>query len=455
MWTGADVTRILNLPPEPSLDGVAVEGFHTAPRAVGPTLALAVTGDTPDADVLLARQAGCPLVIGPHAAAHLRVPDGYDALRQLTRFAVEHDRAVRVAVTGSVGKTSTKDFIGALMSAHRRTVTSEGSLNSAFPGQAGALTRGFPEVEVRVVEVGIDGPGQMAAASAFCRPHVAVITAIGTAHLGRYGGDKRRLAREKAELFAHLAPGGVAVVPADGPFAPFLWERALAAGAGRVLTFGVGEGPDVGVVALDGREARVKVFGEERRVVWPLGPFHRHQGPNVMAAVAAAVGAGLGVEAVLGALDRLVVPAGRGDVYSLVLPGGRRVTVVDDAFNAAPESMKSALESFAGAYPAEFGERVLVLGDLRHTDGVTHAVMAARARGLGLGRVYCCGPLTAEAYGGPELSLAEAEHRLVEELPTGAVVLFKGSTYPLERHVRRIAMRLVARFGVRSRPGPV
>jgi UDP-N-acetylmuramoyl-tripeptide--D-alanyl-D-alanine ligase len=252
-----------------------------------------------------------------------------------------------IGVTGSTGKTSTKDLLLGVLAPHRRVVASRANFNTeiGLPLEILAAPAG---TQVLVLEMGMRGPGQIAELAAIAEPDVGVIVSIGPVHLELLGTIEA-IAAAKAELIAGLRAGATAVVPAGEPLlAPHLRADV------RTLTFG--DGGDVQLVRAGERELELSVGG--RPVHLEVDFTQAHLRRNLLAAVAAAEA--IGVRA--GGRVELVLSPGRGQ--RLALPGG--VTLIDDCYNANPMSMRAALDDLAvtAAATEPPRRRVAVLGDM-------------------------------------------------------------------------------------------
>ncbi len=274
-----------------------------------------------------------------HGAAATLVPDdGFAALAALGRAVRERSKARVVAITGSVGKTSTKDILAALLRPHVRLVAAEDGFNNEI-GLPLTLCRIEPDTEVVVTEMGMRGAGQIRALAEIARPDVGVITAIAPVHLELLG-SLENVARAKAELLEALASDGVAIIPADAPeLEPFVPEGLT------VLRF---EPADVEV---KGGHAHVRHAGRE--VAFSFAA--RHQAANAAAALATLEALGLPLP------DRVVeVSFSRWRSEESELPGGG--LLINDAWNANPVAMRAALRHLLDR--AQGRRTVAVLGEM-------------------------------------------------------------------------------------------
>jgi len=325
------------------------------------------------------------------AAAALVPEDGAAALAAIAGAVRDRSSARFVAITGSTGKTSTKDILYALCAPHRRTIANEGNYNTEI-GVPLTICRVEPDTEVVISEMAMRGMGQIAWLASFVKPDVGVITNIGPAHL-EFLGTIENVARAKAELLEALPHGGVAVVPPDPLLEPYLRRGDIVV---RRVDF---DAPLPFATSYDAK----------------------HQLANTRTAVAAA--------------ESLDVPLPTGELRvefskrreeERELRGGG--LLLNDSYNANPVSMRAALEHLVAR--AGTRRRVAVLGDMRELgpEGPGyHEEIGRLLRELGIERVIAVGEL-ARAYGGEWVATPEeAADRVREELRPGDVVLVKGS----------------------------
>ncbi|WP_024935569.1 UDP-N-acetylmuramoyl-tripeptide--D-alanyl-D-alanine ligase [Actinomadura welshii] len=285
------------------------------------------------------------------------VPDVQEALGRLARGLLERlpDLTV-VAVTGSAGKTSTKDLIAQVVSTAGPTVYPPGSFNNEI-GLPLTVLRAGAETRHLVLEMGARGIGHIAYLTGIARPDVGVVLNVGTAHVGEFGG-RQNIARAKGEIVEAVPPGGTAILNADDPLVAAMAERT----EGEVVTFG--RSPDAVIRAeaetLDERgRARFTLVTPEGAAPVALRLHGAHAVPNALAAAAAARAAGLAPDAVAAALSD-AVPVSRWRMEVTERADG--VTVVNDAYNANPDSTRAALDVLA--HMARGRRAYAVLGEM-------------------------------------------------------------------------------------------
>jgi UDP-N-acetylmuramoyl-tripeptide--D-alanyl-D-alanine ligase len=399
--------------------GVTVDSRRVAPGDLFVALPGARAHGAAFADAALA--AGAVAALVPQDAAGPRrvvVADPLQALGLLAAEVRRRSRARVVAVTGSTGKTSTKDILAALVRPHGSVVASRANENNQL-GMPLTLCRLEPGTDVAVLEMGMRGLGHIAYLAGLAHPDVAVITGVGPVHLELLGSVEA-VAQAKAELLADLPESATAIVPQGDPLlAPYV-SRTRA----RVLGFGEAADADLRLLAFSHAErvAELELLGRRVSVRVPFA--QHHNALNLAAAAGAYLALGLPLDGLAAGAADIALSAWRGE--ELPLPGGG--FLVADCYNANPTSMRAAL---AHLQAAAGGRRtVAVLGEMAELG--THAERYHRevgeaARDLGIDVVVGVGPL-ARGYGGRSLGgLAEAREALPALLRPGDAVLLKGS----------------------------
>ncbi len=395
--------------------GAAVAtGLTTDSRAVAPgDLFVAVGGGV--AFVEQARAAG--------AAATLVADDPQAALAAVGRAIMARSRARVVGVTGSNGKTSTKDILGALCAAAAPTVATQGNFNNEI-GLPLTIGRILPETELVVLEMGMRGLGQIAALCSIARPDVAVITSIAPAHLELLG-SLAVVAQAKAEIVAALPTGGVAVVP--GGVAEL--EPWLVGGDIEVRRLGPGEAWRIAGLEPCGDGCRAAFVLGDRSLTLNLSYRSQHMLANTLSALAAYDALGLPLERAQAGADTIAFSAWRGDEQPL--PGGG--LLINDAYNANPGSMRAALEDQAAR--SQGRRRLAVLGTMAELGldaDMFHLELGRLASELGVDELIAVGgPARAYLVDGPNGAwapdAAAAIELACELVRPGDCVLVKGS----------------------------
>ena len=350
----------------------------------------------------------------PDGGAVLATRDPIAALGRLARAWREELRCAVVGITGSTGKTSTKEILAGLLAPHRATLASRANFNTEI-GLPLNVLEAEPGVEAMVLELAMRGAGQIAELADIARPDVGVVVNVGPVHLELLG-SLPAIAAAKAELIVGLEPGGTAVVPAgDQLLAPHLRDDV------RTLSFGAGG--DVRLIAQDGTRVSIDALGDRLELDVPFTQaYHRN---NLLAAVAAAVAIG-------------VKPEGRVEVAFSPLRGERveladGTVVLNDCYNANPMSMRAALDELASA---EGTRRVAVLGDMLELgpdELAFHEEVGREAAARDVDLVVTVGPRAVaigHAFDGQSYAVADAAEAaaiLPELLEPGDVVLVKGS----------------------------
>ena len=324
----------------------------------------------------------------------LLVPDVLDGLRTLGEAARDRCQAIRVAVTGSVGKTSVKEALATVFRAAGPAHWSVKSYNNHW-GVPLTLARMPKGTQRAVFEMGMNHAGEIRDLSALVRPHVALITRIAPAHLEHLGSIEA-IADAKSEIFEGLETDGVAIYPSDDPLAERMARHAKRSCAACLLDFGRSTDAAIRIedfeTGLEGSTGLINVLGV--RVRFHIKASGDHWAWNAGAIFAAAAGAGLDARNVAEALSDVQAAAGRGRAIRVPLPGGGDFTLLDDAYNANPVSMAAAISALGAAQPGPGGRRIAVLGDMfelgpRETE--LHAALADPLVAADVSAVFACG----------------------------------------------------------------
>ncbi len=395
---------------------------------------------------------------GASAALVSRIPEGVDpakllivddvqtGLEALGRASRARTRARVVAVTGSVGKTSTKEMLRVVLGAQGRVHAAEKSYNNHW-GVPLTLARMPEDVDFAVIEIGMNHPGEIAPLSRMARPDVAMITIVAPAHLAAFE-SLEGIAREKAAIFEGLEPGGTAVVNGDLPVSPLL-VAAGEARAAHVLTFGEAEGNHHRVTHVDIGDSTTVVQGRAWRspVLFKVSVPGRHFAVNGMGVLAVAHALGLDRALAVTALGQWTAGAGRGQRETILLDPVEThlsLELIDDAYNANPASLAASLEVLAGAKTRDgvgrvsHGRRIAYLGDMKElgaTEAALHRAVADLPAMERIDLVHCVGPLMRSLW--QALPQHKRGHwtetadgmaaRVRHDMDAGDVVLVKGS----------------------------
>jgi UDP-N-acetylmuramoyl-tripeptide--D-alanyl-D-alanine ligase len=423
---GADPCTVVTGPVEYDSREIRPGGLFVAFRGEnldGHDFAVAAI-DAGAAGVLGTRDTGRPGIV---------VDDPLSALARLARAVVDRLPALTVVgLTGSSGKTTTKDYIGQLLARVGPTVAPAGSLNNEL-GHPYTVLKATPDTRFLVLEMGARGIGHIRHLAAVAPPRIGVVLNVGAAHIGEFG-SMEATAKAKGELVEALPPDGAAILNADDPLVAAMAGRTAA----HVVRFGESAGADVratGVTVDDRGRASYTLSGRAVR----LGVVGRHQVSNTLAAAAVALEAGMPPDEVAAALGELAtVSARRMDVYDR--PDG--VTVIDDSYNANPSSTAAALRALAALGRGR--RTVAVLGymaELGAYETQGHEDVGRLAAELGVARLIAVAANAAPILSGakrvtwwtgeavPAADQDAAIAALHADLRPGDVVLVKGSRY--------------------------
>ena len=438
LWTSAELRAATNgvLAAECVVKGVSIDSRSIAPGDVFIALRDQRDGHDFVADAL-ARGAMAAMV--DHApqgvvdtAKLLMVGDTLAGLTALGAAGRARATARVVGVTGSVGKTTTKEMLRVALGAFGATHASAASHNNHW-GVPLTLARLPRDAAFAVIEMGMNNRGEIAPLSRLAQPQIGIITSIGTAHIGLLG-SQAAIAAEKGDIIAGIAPGGTAILPADSSFAAELVARARDAGL-AVLTHGEAAGANARLLSYqaspEGGMAEIALAGQH--IALRLTTPGRHVALNACAVLAAVQALGLSPEKGAEALASFTAGAGRGALRRIRVAGGEAL-LIDDSYNASVASVRAGLAVLA-AQPAK--RRIFAFGDMLELGAegpAQHAVLAPDAA-QNSDLVFCCGPLSkylfdalpAHQRGGHFPDSAALAPALRAALQPGDAVLVKGS----------------------------
>ena len=446
LWTQVELSALFGAAPRNPLS-TAVNGVSIDSRTLeAGDLFFAIRGDAHDGHDHVARafEAGAAAAVisrerAPQLAAlgpAFVVEDTLKAMERLGVAARARSKAKIVAVTGSVGKTTAKEMLRAMLGACGVTHASAASYNNHW-GVPLTLARMPANARFGVFEMGMNHAGEIAPLTRMARPHVALVTTIAPVHIEHLGSIEA-IADAKAEIFLGLEPQGTAVLNRDAPQFERLRDAAAARGA-RVWSFGRGADCDaqlLEVEAIDGgSRVRARVLAHE--LAFELGAPGLHMAQDALGALLTAEALGADLEACAAALRRFSPQKGRGERFSVPTPDGP-ATIIDESYNANPASMRAALALLAAAKPGPKGRRIAVIGDMLELGPKAAAMHAELAADLSANKVdllFGAGPLTRALYEAAPASMraawTERSSELTDEvartLRAGDVAMVKGS----------------------------
>jgi UDP-N-acetylmuramoyl-tripeptide--D-alanyl-D-alanine ligase len=367
----------------------------------------------------------------------LIVDDVLEGLRDLARAARARFTGQVIAVTGSVGKTSTKEALRLALSADGETHASAASYNNHW-GVPLSLARCPATAKYAVFEIGMNHAGEITPLTQMAKPHVAIVTTVEPVHL-EYFGSVEKIADAKAEIFLGLVPGGTAVINRDNEQYARLDAAARAANVSRIVTFGADTQADARLVrhALQADSSTVEAVILGTPVAYKLGAPGRHIVMNSLAVLAAASLAHADLAVAALALGRLKAAVGRGARIALGLPNGEAL-LIDESYNANPASMRAAIALLGQAEIGPLGRRIAVIGDMLELGDLgprLHAELEQSLAENGIDLVYCAGPLSRALWealppnrrGGYAETAAALEPAVIGAVRAGDALMVKAS----------------------------
>jgi UDP-N-acetylmuramoyl-tripeptide--D-alanyl-D-alanine ligase len=463
LWTSAAMAEamrasIQGAPPE------AISGLSIDSRSIAPGEAyFAIKGDVHDGHdfVAAALKAGAALAVVERAqrdkfaadAPLLVVDDVLAGLVELAHAARARLKGQVIAVTGSVGKTSTKEALRRVLGAQGETHASAASFNNHW-GVPLSLARCPASARFAIFEIGMNHAGEIEPLVKMVRPHIAIITTVEPVHLEFFAGIEA-IADAKAEIFAGLEAGGTAVLNRDNSQFARLSRRAKKLGVSRIVSFGVHKKSEARLldVSLHATCSAVHadILGQD--VTYKLGMPGRHMAMNSLAVLAAAALAGADLALAALSLSQVEPAAGRGVRRTLEVAGGEAL-LIDESYNANPASMAAALNVLGQASVGSHGRRIAMLGDMLElgpTSAALHGGLLEAIKANHIDLVYCCGPLMRNLWdalstgkrGGYAGSAAALEAQAVAAIRAGDAIMVKGS---LGSKMKTIVNALEKRF---------
>jgi UDP-N-acetylmuramoyl-tripeptide--D-alanyl-D-alanine ligase len=385
------------------------------------------------------------------------VPDVLEAMRQMGRAARKRTDAKIVAITGSVGKTGTKEAMRLALSRQGATHASVASYNNHW-GVPLTLARMPRETAFGVFEIGMNHAHEILPLTGMVRPHVAVITTVEPVHI-EFFPSLWGIADAKGEIFSGLEPGGAAVISRDNAYFERMRAHAYASAAGRVITFGEHEAADIRahriIVKPDHSIVDATVFGQP--LTYKIGTAGRHIALNTLSVLAASHALGADLALVALSFAELKPPVGRGERTVLAVGEGEAL-LIDESYNANPASMRAALANLGAVELGRGARRIVVLGDMKElgeTGPRLHAELAEAIEANRIDLLFAAGPLMqnlvdalprAKVAAHAETS-AELADAVCAAVRPGDAITVKGS---LSMKMALLVKALKERYGARS-----
>jgi UDP-N-acetylmuramoyl-tripeptide--D-alanyl-D-alanine ligase len=453
LWTAADAIaatkgRAVGAPAWQAT-GISID---TRTLAKG-DLFVALQGDSNDGHAhvadAFAKGAAAALIskISQHGPAIL-VPDTLAALADLGRAARARADVRAAAVTGSVGKTGTKEALARALAAQGATHAAVASFNNHI-GVPVTLARMPAASRYGVFEIGMNHAGEIDPLVRMVRPHAMMVTTVEAVHVENFPDGIDGVAAAKAEIFA--AGGETAILPRDNAHYEFLAARARACGVAKTVSFGVHEKSDARLLDwrgdANGGHASVDLMG--RKLDFAIGAPGRHWAMNLTGALLTVASLGADAAAAAHSFATLAAPKGRGAQRRIAAADGRAFLLIDDSYNASPPSMRAAFAVLA-TVPAK--RRIAILGDMLELGpdaAAMHEGLGASLEDARIDRVYCCGPnmkrlfdrLPAAMRGAHAADSAALEKIVLAAIADGDAAVVKGS---LGSKMGRIVAALVS-----------
>jgi UDP-N-acetylmuramoyl-tripeptide--D-alanyl-D-alanine ligase len=447
LWTGLALIGALHARVSAGLPS-EVHGVSIDTRSLEPgDLFFAIRGEARDGhdfvQAALEKGASAAVIDDEHAPALAGVGplfivrDVRAALERLGVRSRERSGAYITAITGSVGKTSTKDMARSVLARFGETHASAASYNNQW-GVPLSLARMPATARYALFEIGMNHAGEIASLVDFVKPHVAIVTRVAPVHLEHFSSIEA-IAAAKAEIFSGLIEGGVAIVNRDDETFDLLSQAVEESKAEHVLSFGADERAQARLLSYqtigDAGAVEADIFG--RRLTYRIGAPGQHFALNSLAVLALAHVLDLDLRVAAEALADFSPPKGRGR-REMLFADGAEITLIDESYNANPTSVRAALDLLAATPPACDGRRIAVLGDMLELgprSGEIHADLAQDLVRANVDLLFTAGPLMAQLfYASPEsmrgahrANAHELEDVILDALSPGDVVMVKGS----------------------------
>ena len=435
--------RLIGAPPE-QFSGISIDS-----RTLQSGDAFfAITGERTDGHKYLTKAfgAGAALAVVEQSRlpglGHLSKPvivvdNVLTALEELGKASRHRMHGAVIGVTGSVGKTSTKEMLRLMLAESGETHASVASYNNHW-GVPLTLARMPASAAFGVFEIGMNHAGEITPLTQMVSPQVAMITTVAPVHL-EFFENEEAIADAKAEIFTGVTPGGAVVLNRDNRHYDRLKAKAEAAGIDRIFGFGESDGADAQLLTckMGSAGSNISCRIRDKELDFVLSMVGKHQALNAVGALLAADLLGADVESAAQALLRMTAPAGRGARHKLQIADGA-FTVVDESYNANPASMRSAIQVLGDTTMPATGRRLAILGDMLELGDEAaqlHAALASPLTDADIDMVFCAGPLMRNLFdalppvmrGAHTESSAELAAAVLSTVRAGDVVMVKGS----------------------------
>ncbi|MBW8310174.1 MAG: UDP-N-acetylmuramoyl-tripeptide--D-alanyl-D-alanine ligase [Candidatus Paracaedibacteraceae bacterium] len=444
LWTSKEIEEIFNyrVPADFKVSGISIDTRTLQPGDL--FFALETAQSDGHTYILDAAQKGAAAVIVSKTIEECSCPqiivdNTFRALQELGRYGRMRSKAKIIAITGSVGKTTTKEVLRHVLEGYGTVSASVASYNNHW-GVPLSLARLPKDAKFGIFEVGMNNPGEITPLSQMINPYMAIITSIAPAHIGQMG-SLDNIAKEKACIFDGLLSNGIAILPGDSDFSPFLKTKALHHHPDQLLTFGESATSDIKLVdySADGSKANIIfAIGNRERQTFTYSLLGRHLTNAALIAIAAVKALKLDLKTVIKKLETVKPVSGRGKLHSITLKG-QPIKLMDDSYNANLLSTLAAIDTLANLETIQQGKRIAILGEMLELGSYAidhHQQVAKACIEKGIDRIYFCGgaamkqafELLPETRKGRFVSSAqELVHPLLNEIQANDIVLIKGS----------------------------
>ncbi|MDR1910278.1 MAG: UDP-N-acetylmuramoyl-tripeptide--D-alanyl-D-alanine ligase [Holosporales bacterium] len=436
LFSAQELQHVLNAPIPREVSGVAIDSRFVKPG----DLFFALRGDHRDGYDFIdnATAAGAAFVVSERCAQNaVVVEDAYATLRNLAQYARQRSQGTIIGITGSVGKTGTREALRTVLHPTGLVHAADRSFNNRW-GVPLTLANLPSSAAYGLIEIGMNHFGEIHDLSTLTQPNGIVITSIGVGHTA-FLGSLSGVARAKMEIFDGLRPGGWAVFPTDSPYAQVMKDRAHHHAA-QIFTFGTSPSATVRVCDwhLAANASRVDVQIGNRQYTYTVPIPGEHWVFNSACVLAISQALGRAPDEICAQMQNLALLDGRGAQHRICLIGKREICLLDESFNANPVSMQAAIMLLGLQVPENGKRTIAVLGDMKELGDTSvqyHQDLAVTLGKNTIDRVFCCGTMMKNLYDilPPHRRAAWAENVqdlwpfLEKEFQSGDVVLIKGS----------------------------